>query len=82
LFKEACHRERILKETAHAEELKKALVKELKAANKLYNNKIKEQKRKAAAAAKVVYNRERAEERAAIDARKLQRQKDKEACNT
>ncbi|KAL1640550.1 hypothetical protein SLS61_010245, partial [Didymella pomorum] len=78
-FKEARHRERILKETAHAEELEKASVKELKAANKLYNDKIKEQKREAAAAAKVVRDRERAEERAAIDARKLQRQKDKEA---
>ena len=40
-FKEACHRERILKKTAHAQELEKASVKELKAANKLYNDKIK-----------------------------------------
>ncbi|KAF1922721.1 uncharacterized protein M421DRAFT_22590, partial [Didymella exigua CBS 183.55] len=52
LFKEARHRERIMKETAHAEKLEKANVKELKAANKLYNDKIKEQKREAAAAAK------------------------------
>ncbi|KAF1357496.1 hypothetical protein EJ07DRAFT_127969 [Lizonia empirigonia] len=78
-FKEARHREQILKQTAHAEELEKASVKDLKAANKLYNDKIKEQKREAAAAAKVVRDRERAEERAAINARKLQRQKDKEA---
>jgi len=42
LFKEACYREQILKETTHLEELKKTLVKGLKAANKLYNNKIKE----------------------------------------
>jgi hypothetical protein len=42
LFKEARYKEQILKETAHAEELEKALVKELRAANKLYNNKIKE----------------------------------------
>jgi hypothetical protein len=81
-FKEARHRERILKETADAEELEKASVKKLRASNKLYNDKIEEQKREAAAAAKIVRGRERAEERAAIDARKLQRQKDIEACNT
>jgi hypothetical protein len=54
-------------------------VKELKASNKLYNDKIKEEKCKAAAAARVVCDRERAKERAAINARKMQRHKDKEA---
>ncbi|KAF1924867.1 uncharacterized protein M421DRAFT_424288, partial [Didymella exigua CBS 183.55] len=79
LFKEARHREQIIKETAHAEKLEKANVKELKAANKLYNDKIKEQKREAAAAAKEVRDRKCAEERVAIDARKAQRLKDKQA---
>ncbi|KAF1922182.1 uncharacterized protein M421DRAFT_79286 [Didymella exigua CBS 183.55] len=76
---EAHHREQIMKETAHAEKLEKANVKELKAANKLYNNKIKEQKREAAAAAKEVRDRKCAEERVAINARKAQRLKDKQA---
>jgi tetratricopeptide (TPR) repeat protein len=79
LFKEARHRERARKETVHAEELEKASVKEHRAANKLYNDNIKEQKREAAAAAKVICSRERAKERAAIDACRLQRQKDEEA---
>lgn len=51
-------------------------MKVLEAANKPHNEKIKEQKREAAAAAKVVRDREHAEERAAIDARKAQRVKD------
>jgi hypothetical protein len=54
-------------------------MKEYAHANKLYNEKIKDQKREAAAKAKDVCDRERAEERAAINARKLQRQKDKQA---
>jgi hypothetical protein len=41
-FKEARHRERIMKETAHAEKLEKANVKEPKASNKLYNDKTKD----------------------------------------
>jgi hypothetical protein len=40
---------------------------------------MKEQKREATAAAKVVRDRERAEERASIDARKAQRLENKQA---
>ena len=67
MFKESRHREQIIKETAHKKELEKARIKELEAANKRYNKKIKKQKRKVAAAAKVICNRERAEQRAVIN---------------
>lgn len=54
-------------------------MKELTKANKLYNEKIKEEKRNAAARAKEEREQKRVEERAAIDARKEQRRRDKEA---
>ncbi len=78
-FGEARRRDRIMKETAHAEELEKAKMKELKHANKLYNDKIAEEKRAKAAEEKKERAAKKAEERRAIDARKEQRRKDKEA---
>lgn len=60
-------------------DLEQAEMKELAAANKLYNEKIAEEKRAAAAKAKEVRDRAKAEERAAIDARKEQGRKIKEA---
>lgn len=77
-FGEARTRERIMKEQQHKDELEKAELKKLKAANKLYNDKMVEQKREAAAEAKVERDRKKAEERKAIDARKEERRIDKE----
>ncbi|KAF1343526.1 hypothetical protein EJ07DRAFT_186505 [Lizonia empirigonia] len=69
----------ITEQEAHIEELKKAEMRELPAANKLYSEKIAEEKRVAAARAKEDRDRAKADERAAIDARKEQRRQDKEA---
>lgn len=44
-FGEARMRKRIMKEIAHADELKEAEMKNLKHANKLYNDKIAEEKK-------------------------------------
>ncbi len=80
-FGEARRRERILKETAHAEELKKVEIKELKKANKLYNDKIKEAAKAQRAQDQEVRRKERERERAAINAHKEQRRREKEACD-
>ncbi|KAF1925059.1 uncharacterized protein M421DRAFT_30887, partial [Didymella exigua CBS 183.55] len=64
------------------EELKKAETKEQAAANKLYNEKIAEEKHEQRAEKKSARNQAKAKERAAIDAPKEQRRKDKEARNT
>ena len=75
----ARRRERILKEMQHGDELKKAEMKDLKAANKLYNNKIDEEKRQQRAREKEARAQAKAEERQAIDARKAARATAKQA---
>jgi hypothetical protein len=78
-FREARARMAVQEQEAQEEELKKAEIKELAAANKLYKEKIAEEKREQQAREKAVRDQAKAEERAAINARKEQRRKDKEA---
>ena len=78
-FGEARTRERIMEEQQHADELKKANMRELTMVNKLYNDKLAEEKRAKAAEDKKVRDEKKAQERRDNDARKEQRRKDKEA---
>jgi hypothetical protein len=62
VFKEAKYREAIKKRIKREQELKKAKIKDLKHANKLYNNKIAEEKYIKVVREKEERNRMRAEE--------------------
>ena len=68
-------RERNIKEQQHKNELGKAGLKKLKAVNRLYNDELIEQKREAAAEAKVERDRKKGEERKAFDKEKKDREK-------
>jgi hypothetical protein len=78
-FREARARMAVAEQEAQEEELKKAEMRELAAANKLYKEKVAKEKREKQAREKAARDQAKAEERAAIDARKEQRRKDKEA---
>ncbi|KAF3030277.1 hypothetical protein E8E12_000097, partial [Didymella heteroderae] len=77
-FGEARTRGRIVEEQQHKDELKKANTKELKAANKLYNDKLAEEKREQAAQGTKERAEKKAQERRDINARKEQRRLNKE----
>ena len=81
-FQDARARMAVQDREARKKELEKAEIAELAASNKLYQEKLKEEKRVAAVKAKEVRDHERAEERAAINARKEQRRKEREARNS
>ena len=67
-----------MEEQQHKDELKKANTKELKAANKLYNDKLAEEKREQAAQGTKERAEKKAQERRDINARKEQRRLNKE----
>ncbi|RYN26125.1 hypothetical protein AA0114_g12646 [Alternaria tenuissima] len=78
-FREAKVRMRQAKEAKDLDEKNKADMKELKKANKLYNDRIAEEKRKKAARDREAQAKAKADERKAINARNEQRKKDKNA---
>ena len=78
-FREAKVRMKQAQEEKDKDERDKAEMKELKRANKLYNDKIAEEAKAQRARDQEARRKEKEKERAAIDARKEQRRKDKEA---
>lgn len=77
-FREAKTRMRLAQQEQEEEEKKKADMRELARANKLYHEKIAEEKREQRVREKKESDKRRAKERAAIDARKAERQRKKE----